>query len=344
MTDSSKSPAPGEIIPEISVVICTYNRSQVLINAVRTACEQSVPKNQYEVIVIDNNSTDSTAGLIRDLMPEHTHLRYFMELEQGLSSARNRGWREARGRYVAYLDDDAKAPPDWLAKAHQIIIEIQPALLGGPYYPWYNSRKPPWFLDQFGTNELDTIPRFLEPPSSNLSGGNLFICRDLLEKIGGFDVNLGMTGQNLAYGEETALQILIRQQYPDEKIYYDPELRILHLVRDEKMTFRWRVRELFWRGVYQVRVQSGYYHGEPASARPLKILVKSMLRLALNLTVGLMKYDRRRFPCSRSYLYAKGLRPVVRFGRCFAMFKWRQEGNRHVRNGSNQSTGRDGTS
>ena len=72
----------------------------------------------------------------------------------------------------------------------------------------------------------------------------MFCRRLLLEDMGGFDTNFGMSGEKIAYGEETALQISIRADMPEEVIYYDPRLYVFHLVREEKMTMRWFVQRL----------------------------------------------------------------------------------------------------
>ena len=106
-----------------SVVICTYNRASLLPTALQTVCEQALDCTEYEVLVVDNNSTDETRFVTESFMQRYSNVRYCFEPQQGLSYARNRGWREARGKYVAYTDDECKVPPQWLTVAKEVIIK-----------------------------------------------------------------------------------------------------------------------------------------------------------------------------------------------------------------------------
>jgi len=224
--------------PIISVIICTYNRAEFVGTALKSLCEQTAEKTQYEVIVVDNNSEDNTRVITQEFCRRYPNIRYCLEKRQGLSHARNRGWQESQGKYVAYIDDECKVPAQWLEVALQIIKEFSPAVFGGPYYGYHNSPKPRWWKDSYGAFEPSKTAGVLTQ-GEYLRGGNFFIHRTLLETIGGFDSRYGMAGQKIAYGEETELQRRIRAMRPDELIYYDPKLYVWHLVRPEKMVLRW---------------------------------------------------------------------------------------------------------
>ena len=231
----------------VSVIICTRNRASLLADVLQTLCEQDFDRSRYEVVVVDNGSTDETRRITEDLIRRNSNVRYCCEATCGLSHARNRGWQEANGQYVAYIDDDCKAPPQWLTAASEIIDEHAPAVFGGPYYAFYQSSKPNWWDDQYGAFELSSESHMLEPEEF-LRGGNLFIRRSLLSKLKGFDVRLGMSGQRLGYGEETELQDRVREMAPNERLYYDSNMYVHHLVRREKMTWRWILRSWFASG------------------------------------------------------------------------------------------------
>jgi len=143
----------------------------------------------------------------------------------------------------------AKAPEQWLEIAKQIIDQHSPAIFGGPYYAFYNSPKPKWFKDSYSSHTLGDQAHPLEF-NEFVSGGNIFFRKSLLQEIGGFDPKLGMIGNKIAYGEETALQIYIRESMPYELIYYDPELYVYHLVRTEKMSLKWSFCQHFSHGRY----------------------------------------------------------------------------------------------
>ena len=120
----------------ISAIVCTYNRSTYLRKALGSLVDQSLSKDQYEVIVIDNGSQDDTRQVIDEFswMP---NLKYVYEPNLGLSQARNTGWRNAHGGYVAYLDDDAIACPRWLEKILEVFenVKPRPGCVGGKIEP-----------------------------------------------------------------------------------------------------------------------------------------------------------------------------------------------------------------
>jgi len=305
----------------ISVIICTYNRAELLANSLQTLCEQTINKSDYEVLVVDNNSQDSTPNLTKTFCRNYPNIRYFLETRQGLSHARNRGWQEAKGLYVAYVDDDCKMPTQWLTIAMKIIDRIAPAAFGGPAYAFYNSPKPYWWKDSYGTYQQCQVPRPLRR-LEYLKGNNIFFRREVLEGMNGFDVRLGMSDKKLGYHEETELQIRIRDAMPDELIYYDPELHVYHLVRPETMTSRWILNSCFASGRYSY---NAFQSINPKIVRltKLQLLIKACVTLFLFVTdilVGLLRYDRERYPYLQNYLYENTIRHMVVLGEIYEQY------------------------
>jgi glucosyl-dolichyl phosphate glucuronosyltransferase len=101
-------------IPSISVVICTYNRADRLRLALDALCTQTLSPQSFEILVVDNASTDDTAALCTFYKEKLPQLHYLFEPVQGLSRARNTAWEEAKSPYIAYLDDDAIPCDDWI--------------------------------------------------------------------------------------------------------------------------------------------------------------------------------------------------------------------------------------
>ena len=305
----------------ISVVICTYNRAELLANSLQTLCEQTMNKSDYEVLVVDNNSQDSTPNLTESFCRYYPNIRYFLETRQGLSHARNRGWQEAKGLYVAYVDDDCKMPIQWLKIAMKIIDRIAPAAFGGPAYAFYNSPKPYWWKDSYGTYQQSQVPRPLRP-LEYLQGNNIFFRRNVLEGMNGFDARLGMSDKNLGYHEETELQRRIRKTMSHELIYYDPNLHVFHLVRPEKMTSRWILNSFFASGRCSYNV---FQDKNPKIARltKLKLLIKACVTLLFFFTdilVGLLRYDRERYPYLQNYLYENTAKHVGALGKIYQAY------------------------
>lgn len=131
----------------LSIVVCTYNRADLLVDCLESLVNQDVDPESYEVIIVNNNSTDKTLEVVDRFAKKYPNIRTVQELNQGLSHARNRGWREARGKYVAYIDDDAKASPDWCKRILNTFSTVTPtpAAVGGQIFPYYETLPPAWF-------------------------------------------------------------------------------------------------------------------------------------------------------------------------------------------------------
>lgn len=300
----------------ISVVICTYNRCDLLKQVLQTLINQTFSSNSYEIIVIDNNSKDDTKDTVNYIISENLDksINYILEVKQGLSHARNRGWKEAKGEYVAYIDDDCKAPEKWLEVAHQVIKDHSPGIFGGPYYAFYDTSKPKWFKDTYGSHELGDKAHKMES-NEFVTGGNIFFKRTLLKKIGGFDPRLGMVGRKIAYAEETALQMYVRETISNELIYYDPQLYVYHLVRSEKMSLNWRKNHLISSG-------RSYYYITKFNEDDLKItrltlrIIYSLLLIAYD--IGKMPFrNKKRYPYFENYLYEYAFRHCADLGKYY---------------------------
>jgi glycosyltransferase involved in cell wall biosynthesis len=284
------------------VVICTYNRCDLLKVALETLCRQTLASSDYEIIVVDNNSNDNTRGVVEDFCRRSSNIRYCFEAQQGLSHARNRGWLEALGEYVAYTDDDCKVPEQWLEVAKEVIERVSPGVFGGPYYAYCNTSKPRWLKDTYFSRNFGDHPRFLSR-SEYLSGNNIFFRRSLLRTLGGFDPKLGMAGQKIAYGEETALQQQIRAEMPDQVTYYEPRLYLYHLARTDQLSIWWIMRSRFHHGRYSHKILQGDL---PEDLTMVSLLAKAAPRLLLligDVLYGLSLRDRVRYPYFQNYVY-----------------------------------------
>jgi len=311
--------------PLISVVICTYNRVDVFVDALKTICNQTLDASFYEVIVVDNNSSDNTAHVAKDFCERFPNVRYCLESKQGLSHARNRGWREAQGEYVAYIDDDCKVPEQWLAEAKDIIERFSPGVFGGPAYAFYNTPKPCWFKDSYGSHEPFKDARILKNKECiKIFGMNMCFRRALLEAIEGFDIRLGMCGKKIAYCEETALILHVLNTMPDELIYYDPELYVYHLVQKERMTVCWLVRSWFTMGQYsnccsdmvctesKVQLNERLHHSK--WILQLGVIAKNIVHSAL-------RRNRMRYPYFQNYLYECTYRHLFKLGKLYGQYR-----------------------
>lgn len=241
----------------LSVVICSYNRNDILKICLGTIVKY-YPKNyEVEVIVVNNNSNDKTASTLVEFSKKYSWMRSVIEPKQGLSHARNTGFQSASHSWILYLDDDAKIDQSLFNRLYEHIISPTYLCIGGVYLPWYMDKKPKWFKDKWASNQLVYNKLHLLQTNEFASGGVFFIQKELLVTQKGFRTNYGMHGAQLGYGEETDLQSRIRKA--GHKIAYDPEMIIYHLVPSHKMTVSWQLRSSFQMGKTFLET-AGYPH------------------------------------------------------------------------------------
>ncbi|MDD3079171.1 MAG: glycosyltransferase family 2 protein [Paludibacter sp.] len=236
----------------LSVIICTYNRDYILSDCLDSLVNQTADKSLYEVIVVNNNSTDRTQEIALEYVKNDSNFRVVCESNQGLSYARNRGYFEAQYEWVAYVDDDAKADTSFVDRAFSTIEKYKFDCFGGMYYPWYrNSVRPKWLSETFGQST-----KFYEEvtvlTNGYVSGGVCVYKKSALYSIGGFPLDLGMTGTKIAYGEETYVQNkLVENGFT---IGFDPALCIVHLVPEYKQTLKWHIKAAYAHGRDSVKI------------------------------------------------------------------------------------------
>lgn len=225
--------------PEISVAVCTYNRADILPKCLESLADQTADSELFEVLIIDNNSTDDTKKIALDFCEKHNNFKYIFEKKQGLSQARNRAIEEAQGGYLAYIDDDAIADKEWLKKIVSVIHNNKDiAAFGGPIYPWYNKEKPKWFKDEFATLSYGEQHFQLTEQSCpfGLNGSNMIFKKEILNKYNGFSAEYGMNGDKTAFGEESFL--FNKMLKNKENIQYFPEIFVHHLVSEKSYSLK----------------------------------------------------------------------------------------------------------
>jgi glycosyltransferase involved in cell wall biosynthesis len=235
---------------QLSIIICTFNRAHLLFQALESLACQSIDPSLMEVLVVDNNSTDATREIAGQWQERFVHFHILGEVRQGLSHARNRGWKSARGCYVAFIDDDAKAAPDWAERLVRTFREVQPtpASVGGPILPWYDRTPPRWFLDSFETRTWGETSGFLDNHQARygFSGSNMAFLRKHLVTLDGFDADYGMIGEQVRLGEET--EFFMRLHTNEPRFWYESELKIYHYVSDKNMQLSFRFLRRFRSG------------------------------------------------------------------------------------------------
>jgi glucosyl-dolichyl phosphate glucuronosyltransferase len=247
-----------------SIIICTYNRDEILKESINEIRSLDFDFKLFEVIIIDNYGKSNTKDIVSSfLIHENFNINYHFEQTPGLSYARNKGYDVANGEWIFYLDDDALIDSNYLKLAVKYLSDANKFCLGGVYNPWYKFKKPKWYRDEWATSMNKPNVFSVLNNDQFLDGNNFMVNKKVLVDLGGFRTDLGMKEMSIGYGEETELQIRLRQSGKD--IYYSPELVVSHLVPLYKMRVIWILRSWYNHGKYYwttYNVQpSGYRFG-----------------------------------------------------------------------------------
>lgn len=232
----------------ISIAIATYNRAGELeLTLASLARGDRRGFEDFEVLVIDNNSTDHTAQVATKLAPLFGgRLRHILEEKQGLSHARNRAISEARYDIVAFLDDDVNVDLNWMRQLAVAYQDEEVAAVGGRASLNYPSTKPKWLGEgeealltkvELGSGRRPALP-------DEIFGVNLSFRKEWFERVGGFRTDLGRVGTCLLGSEEG--ELLERIAAAGGCLFYEPAVFVEHRVAPERLRRRWFWSRQYW--------------------------------------------------------------------------------------------------
>lgn len=241
---------------KVSVVVCSYNRAAYIADAMQSLYQQTLSKDQYEIIVVDNNSTDNTREVCMNFIKNNPegHFYYLEERRQGASFARNTGAEVAKSPLLCFMDDDAVAKEDYLERIVNFFAANPDAAgLGGRIIPKYIPEEPKWMSyyvsSLVGNFEYSPEPTIFQPGKYPLES-NMIIYKADFDAIEGFNLALPGVVGTLRIGGE-GKDFFYRLQALGKPIYYDPNVIVWHVVEVKKLT-----RE------YMYRIASGIGRGE----------------------------------------------------------------------------------
>jgi glucosyl-dolichyl phosphate glucuronosyltransferase len=177
---------------DVSVVVPTYNRCGLLDQAISVLLNQEAPGLRYEVIIVDNNSTDATRRTVESYASGDGRVRYAFEQRQGVAYARNTGIRLAAADVIAFCDDDVSVARDWVANLHQAFVRFPDAdFVGGKVLPKWAERPPSWLRPTMCPLALqdrgeEAVFVSLRNPICLISA-NLGVRRRVFDRVGLFD-------------------------------------------------------------------------------------------------------------------------------------------------------------
>lgn len=226
---------------QASIIIATHNRAKYLSLCLKGLTAITTDTTTFEIIVVDNNSSDSTEDVIKQISETHPNItfKYIFEPQEGASRARNRGIEEACGKIVCFLDDDTIPSPNWLNAMVEGFSDSGVGCVGGPAILDFQGQKsPPWLQGDLKGLLSGYGLGYSTPTSISKNFEYPFLCNmavrsNVLKEVGLFRLDLGPTGNNLVVGEETELIGRIRQA--GWTVMYLPDARVRHLVTPERL-------------------------------------------------------------------------------------------------------------
>jgi glucosyl-dolichyl phosphate glucuronosyltransferase len=239
---------------ELSIIICTYNRSAILANCIESLLKQL--DTSVELIIIDNNSNDDTALICSKYTTKCQNIKYFIEHHVGHSYARNRGVKESTSDWLLYLDDDTLVFENFISRAKYLTNLNAFDCVGGNYIAHAGENLMPKWIPNTFENYNGNLTELTECDYRIPIGCNVLYKKKSIESVGLFDPMYGMKGIVNGYGDETELQF--RLQNSGYKIAFDPLLRVYHVIREDKLKLIWHLKSVLKKGYYSYKLKNNY--------------------------------------------------------------------------------------
>jgi glycosyltransferase involved in cell wall biosynthesis len=241
--------------PAVSVIVSTCNRADLLHEAVHSMlAQQAAITPAFELLVVDNNSTDGTRELVERFARLDRRVRYVFEPQQGSSYGRNAGIREARAPLIAFTDDDVRAEPDWLAaivRAFREHPEID--VVGGRVLPVWPAAPPAWLTrdhwSPLALTDYGDVPFTItsERPICLLTA-NLSFRRPVFDVVGAFAPRFQLVKHGIP-GSVEDHELLLRVLGTGRTVLYDPRISVHAAIQPNRL-----------RRTYHRRWHSGHGH------------------------------------------------------------------------------------
>jgi GT2 family glycosyltransferase len=198
-----------------SVVICTYNRSHLLRRVLHSLAEQTLSRDKFEIIVVNDGSDDDTAGVCETMQAKMANMRYISaEKNIGLSNAANLGILSSRGDYILFIDDDCIAYKDWVERLISA-LDRESVVAGSIASPLENYIKLCHNISQFHP----FMPGRKAGKVEFIAGANMGFRRSVLEELNGFQQGLRIP---------TDTELILRARMKGYQIYFAPDAVVTH--------------------------------------------------------------------------------------------------------------------
>ena len=226
----------------ISVVVCTYNRDLYLSRCLVNLKNQDFNKDDFEIIIVDNNSTDNTSTICLNFIKQNPEVKilYFLEEKVGLSHARNTGITMSSGEIISFIDDDGFAKSNYLKSIYTIASDInfkEYLAFGGKVIPVYNEDKEPKWLSKYiegVVSKVDLGDRIIPFNKKYPAGCNMVFRKEVFDVYGGFNSDLHTRGDDK--------YVFDKLKKNNVKILYSPTIEVEHFIDDYRLEKKFIIR------------------------------------------------------------------------------------------------------
>ncbi len=237
--------------PEITAVICTHNRYDVLNKAIESVAAQDFAHAQYRILVIDNSPDAERAAAYGARFKAIRNLTYHHEPIAGLSHARNVAAHLCGTEFIAFLDDDAIASPGWLSGILAAFKKFgdRAQIVGGRVLPIWGAARPVWLHDKM-LGSLSVVDWGGELREANegewFCGANISFRTQAIQGHGGFATNLGRKGSGASLLSNEEIQLVARIRHSGGRMIYAPDALVDHLIEPNRLTHAWFRKRMSW--------------------------------------------------------------------------------------------------
>jgi len=247
------------IKPILTVIIPTRNRGNILKTTLESICNQNLSPDLYEILVIDNGSTDSTKDVYLDYKQKIKNIKYFYIQEPGLHNGRHKGMIESKTDILVFCDDDIEASSTWLEGIYESFSDQSVALVGGKNLPKVELAMPEWIekmwnvskplgksLAYLSISDLGDETKGIDP--NYVWGLNFSIRKSVLLEAGGFHPD-GMPQELIKYrgdGETSVTEYIKEHGY---KTIYNPKALVYHVIPKERLTLDYFKKRAYNQGI-----------------------------------------------------------------------------------------------
>lgn len=280
----------------LTVVIPTRNRADLLAPALASLLNQDLAPSEYEVLVIDNGSSDATQHIINKFKDQLVNLEGIYAPEPGLHTGRHAGMKAAKADILVFTDDDIEALPSWLSSINEAFQDPQVAMVGGNNYPLFLQAAPDWLnrmwhrptfrgyksIPSLSVIEFSQPPRVMSP--YQVWGCNFAIRKEVLLQAGGFHPD-GMPKELIRFRGDGETHVSKFVAESGLKCVFHPGASVHHKVTPERMTHAYFRQRGFNQGVSDSYTQLRQQDLSIALAKPpfLNQAIGFALRKAVSL-------------------------------------------------------------